>query len=112
MEPREVRSRRQVLERDVIAKVRVHEIDGEAQPPYELCALRPARGFEFRGETGPALLMGRDEPLEQELALLFEPVFVAYARGDLSLDESQHRSDLRIMVLQRLIEFDGSFDGH
>ena len=53
--------------------------------------------------------MCADESFEQELALFLEPVFVAHAGGNLSLDESQYRGDLRIVMLQRLIEFDGGF---
>ena len=71
--------------------------------------MRPARGIQLRGEMGFALMMCGDEPFEQELALLFEPVFIAHAGSDLALDESQHRRDLRIVMLQRFIEFDGGF---
>ena len=64
--------------------------------------------IELRGEQGRALPVRDDQPFEQELALLLEPVFVAHAGGDLPLDEAQHRRDPGIVVLQRLVEFDAA----
>src|SRR6187401_197913 len=109
MEPREARGCGDVFERDVVGEARMHEIDGPAQPASELRTLRPASAIQFRGEQGLPLAMCGDEPFEQELALLLEPVLVAHAGGDLALDESQYRGDLRVVMPQRLIEFEGGF---